>query len=482
MLTRLHAIKYSVCALVFLSIHFISPAALAATADPGQQLADQCRDAYKSARYSQAFDLCSRAYRMGNTEASVGLARMYNTGNGAPKDLAKAAELWAVTAHLSAISAYNLASMYASGSGVAQNWERARLLYVEACHKGHAKSCADAGYIYELGEGIPRNRETAISYFNQAGSLGDDKSGQIARLLRDPSAPQFHSAEEIGDSVGRVIAPALKTDSLVPGTAAGQEKYADLPPYAPPSGNLAGASAEQLWKASQEKYLNMDHRGAAILIRQAAVAGSLIATYEIGYLYENGDGVAQNKAMAVEWFGRCAAKNYPACDQSLGNFYELGDGGLAQNWITAAKYYSKAAAQGFGQAEFSLARCYEYGIGVPLDLKQAVAWYQRAAQHGEGAAQAEAKYLRDNHLQSDLTLANNTESSLFTKIELRPVPYGRLFHNEAERMDYLRGVEHYNAQVDAQEKRNVWNMKNHDYQECRQQGGENCAAPGPVLH
>jgi hypothetical protein len=469
-------------ALIFLSIYFIAPSASAQTADTGQQLANQCRDAYKNARYAEAFELCSRAYRMGNKEASVGLARMYNTGQGSPKDLAKAAELWAVTAHISAISAYNLASLYASGSGVAQSWEQARLLYVEACHKGHPKSCADAGYIYELGHGVPNNRQTAISYFNQAGSLGDDKSGQIARLLRDPSTPQFHSAEEIGDSVGRAIAPALQTDSLAPGTAAGQGKNEDLPRYAAPSGNLAGASADQLWKAAREKYLNMDHRGAAILARQAAVAGSLIATYEIGYFYDNGDGVAQNKAAAAEWFGRCAAKNYPQCDQALGNFYELGEGGLAQNWITAAQHYAKAAAQRFGQAEFSLGRCYEYGIGVPVDLKQAVAWYQRATEHGEGDGKTQAKYLLDNHLQSDLTLANNSERSLFPKVELRPVASGRLFRNEAERMQYLREVAQYNSQIDVQEKRNVWNMKNHDYQECKQEGGANCSSPGPVPH
>ncbi len=482
MKTQLRFITGSTSALLFLSLHFIAPSASAQTADPGQQLANQCRDAYKSARYSEAFDLCSKAYRMGNTEASVGLARMYNTGQGAPKDLAKAAELWAVTAHISAISAYNLASMYAAGTGVAQNWEQARLLYVEACRKGHVKSCADAGYIYELGQGVPRDRQTAISYFNQAGSLGDDKSGQIAKLLRDPSTPQFQSAEEIGDAVGRAIAPALQTDSLAPGTAAGQGKNDDLPRYAPPAGDLAGASAEQLWKAAREKYLNMDHRGAAILARQAAVAGSLIATYEIGYFYENGDGVAQNKAAAAEWFGRCAAKNYPLCDQALGNFYELGDGGMAQNWITAAQHYEKAAAQGLGQAEFSLGRCYEYGIGVPVDLNQAVTWFQRAAQHGETEGKAKAKYLLDNHLQSDMTLATNSERSLFPKVELRPVATGRMFHNEAERMQYLRGVAQYNAQIDAQEKRNVWNMKNHDYQECKQQGGTNCSSPGPVAH
>jgi hypothetical protein len=65
---------------------------------------------------------------------------------------------------------------------------------------------------------------------------------------------------------------------------------------------------------------------------------------------------------------------------------------------------------------------------------------------------------------------------------LRPVATGRLFRNEAERMQYLRGVAQYNAQVDAQEKRNVWNMKNHDYQECKQQGGANCSSPGPAPH
>ena len=47
------------------------------------------------------------------------------------------------------------------------------------------------------------------------------------------------------------------------------------------------------------------------------------------------------------------------------------------------KIYEYAAKRGHYQAQLNLGVCYQYGIGVEKDEKQAVEWYQKAAEQGD---------------------------------------------------------------------------------------------------
>jgi TPR repeat protein len=80
-------------------------------------------------------------------------------------------------------------------------------------------------------------------------------------------------------------------------------------------------------------------RGAASLgeLRAAAEKGEAKAQFNLGLMYDNGQGVPQD-------------------------------------YNEAAKWYTKAAEQGFPAAEYNLAGMYEDGRGVPLDYKEAVKW------------------------------------------------------------------------------------------------------------
>ena len=81
------------------------------------------------------------------------------------------------------------------------------------------------------------------------------------------------------------------------------------------------------------------------------------AQYRLGNKYNNGDGVPQDSAKAVEWL------------------------------LKAAELYRKAAEQGDADAQFSLGGMYEHGEGVPKDSAKAVEWYRKAAEQGDALAQ-----------------------------------------------------------------------------------------------
>ncbi len=216
-------------------------------------------------------------------------------------------------------------------------------------------------------------------------------------------------------------------------------QYADLPPYRPPTGSLAHATAAQLWDLAQQAYRANDHHGAALLTRQAAVAGSSLATYEMGYMYENGDGVPKNMDAALDWFKRGAAKGSRESEQALGARYEGGNGDHPEDFAAALRYYRMASDQGDPDATYSIARIYEYGLGVPLDLRAATLWYDTAAHQGHPKAADRAKNLLGLYLKFDDTFASERERDLFTDEGPWLVPDGRIFHTYAERMQYFQG-------------------------------------------
>lgn len=61
--------------------------------------------------------------------------------------------------------------------------------------------------------------------------------------------------------------------------------------------------------------------------------------------------------------------------------YDNGDG-VAQNKVEAVKWYRMAAEQGKANAQINLAVCYATGEGVQRSLSEAEKWAERAAAGG----------------------------------------------------------------------------------------------------
>ena len=70
---------------------------------------------------------------------------------------------------------------------------------------------------------------------------------------------------------------------------------------------------------------------------------------------------------------------------NLGVMYEIGEG-VPQDHAVAASWYRKAAEQGNAGAQHNLGRMYAQGRGVPQDYAVAVKWYRMAAEQGHAEA------------------------------------------------------------------------------------------------
>ena len=103
----------------------------------------------------------------------------------------------------------------------------------------------------------------------------------------------------------------------------------------------------------------------------AELLGEASAQFNIGIMYDKGQGVAQDYAEAVRWYRKAAAQGNAGAQYNLGVMYGKGQG-VAQDYAEAARWYRKAAAQGDDDAQNSLGAMYgkgQYGKG-PAGLRR----------------------------------------------------------------------------------------------------------------
>jgi hypothetical protein len=79
----------------------------------------------------------------------------------------------------------------------------------------------------------------------------------------------------------------------------------------------------------------------------------------------------------VRYYRLAAEQGLAIAQNNLGYCFENGEG-VAQDWVEAVRYYQLAAEQGDASAQFNLGYCFENGEGVARDWAEAVRWPSRA--------------------------------------------------------------------------------------------------------
>ena len=143
-----------------------------------------------------------------------------------------------------------------------------------------------------------------------------------------------------------------------------------------PSHSPATQSAPPTSSATPE--VTKEMRG----IMLQALQGDLAACYQLGYIYENGEGVATNEAEAVRWYTKAATNGSPESQFNLAMMMEQGRG-CPVNLRKAFFWYEKAANQGDIEAQFNLGVCLTAGKGCDVDIVQAHMWFSLAARKGD---------------------------------------------------------------------------------------------------
>ena len=113
-----------------------------------------------------------------------------------------------------------------------------------------------------------------------------------------------------------------------------------------------------------------------------AAQGYASAQYNLGVMYDNGQGVPQDYKTAVKWYGLAAEQGLALAQNNLGLMYRKGQG-VPQDYKTAVKWYGLAAEQGLALAQNNLGFMYANGKGVLKDYVYAHMWLNIAAISGD---------------------------------------------------------------------------------------------------
>lgn len=161
---------------------------------------------------------------------------------------------------------------------------------------------------------------------------------------------------------------------------------------------------------------------AASEYRQDALRGDANAQFELGWLYFQGLGVAEDNAAALRWFTLAAAQGHAESQTGLGVIYREGYGvfvnplealnwfrrsanqgspsglhylgmmfyngeGVIRNPSVAAQFFRLAAFADHDEAQLWLGFLFESGNGVPQSYEQSNKWYLLSAEQGNPNSQ-----------------------------------------------------------------------------------------------
>lgn len=105
--------------------------------------------------------------------------------------------------------------------------------------------------------------------------------------------------------------------------------------------------------------------------------GNVEAQTLVGWLYQNGFGIAKNEEEASNWFKRASNNGSVEAEFNLG---KMAAG--KRNYNEAFQYYLSSANRGYAPALFRLGWIYENGRALPVDIERAIFYYKKSADGG----------------------------------------------------------------------------------------------------
>jgi len=365
----------------------------------------------------KAAELYQKAADKGNAIAQNNLGWLYQNGAGVPKDLGKAAELYQKSADKgNAMAQNNLGWLYLNGAGVPKDLRRAAELYQKAADQGNVFGQNYLGWLYQNGEGVPKDLRKAAELYQKAANQGYAEaqanlgwlyqSGQgVPKDLRK-AAELYQKSADHGNAIAQNNLGWLYESGH--GVPKDLGKAAELYQKAADQGS-APAQTSLAWLYQYGEGVPKDLVKAAELLTKAAESwqnaadqGDAIAQNNLGSLYESGQGVPKDLPKAAELYQKAANEGYAEAQANLGWLYQNGEGvpkdfGKASELLSkAAELYQKAADQGDAVAQEGLGWLYQNGQGVPKDFGKAAELYQKAADQGYAVAQVRLGWLYQN--------------------------------------------------------------------------------------
>lgn len=270
---------------------------------------------------------------------------------------------------------------------VARNW------YQQAAQQGNAQAALALARLLQNGQGGAADETAALPFFLQAAEAGLPGADLELGLLLiqtnkfEEALSWIQSAAEDGDH----HAQALLSKFYLLGLVVEQSDELSLLwlEQAAASGNHTAQRdlAGRYWSGVG---VLKDRQQAVSLLQSAAIGGNILAKITLGSMHYVGLGVNLDYGRAREYFESAVESGSIEAHYYLARMVQLAEGGeslgLSQNYLSAIELYLYAAQRNYTPAQEELARLYESGLVRFRDEKQALYWYQMAAEQGSSLA------------------------------------------------------------------------------------------------
>ena len=148
--------------------------------------------------------------------------------------------------------------------------------------------------------------------------------------------------------------------------------------------------ADAMWwmgvRYREGEVVEKDLKKAFDWVLKSAHAGHNGAMWWLGDCYRDGEGTEEDIGEAIKWYEKSAALGNSYAMGRLGMLYDEGNG-VPEDPVLGAEWYRKSAEAGNAQGMYYLALDYEYGTGVEQDDEEAKKRYRKAADEGCAPAQ-----------------------------------------------------------------------------------------------
>ena len=171
----------------------------------------------------------------------------------------------------------------------------------------------------------------------------------------------------------------------------------------------SGVASSADFNKGVEAYNSGDFKTALAEWKPLAAQGNAVIQYNLGVMYENGEGVPENDKTAVKWLTLAAKQGYAKAQGYLGLMYQNGEGVL-ENDKTAVEWLTLAAKQGYAKAQYNLGITYFEGEGVLTDNRRAYMWWNLANYNGYKAAGKNKDRIAKQMTPADISKAQDMSS------------------------------------------------------------------------
>ncbi|MEO2068646.1 MAG: tetratricopeptide repeat protein [Desulfurobacteriaceae bacterium] len=151
------------------------------------------------------------------------------------------------------------------------------------------------------------------------------------------------------------------------------------------------------FSGGMKAYKNNNYKKALEFFKKAYDIGNSKGCYELGAMYQNGEGVGKNYQKAIEFYSKaCELGEGKGCT-NLGYMYDFGLG-VKEDDQKAAELYSKGCKLGDGLGCYNSGVMYQNGKGVGKNYQKAVELYSRACKLGKGGGCTNLGYMYEDGL------------------------------------------------------------------------------------